>query len=328
MGHRGNMQKGESAISLALAVVVMFAILAIQRRWNPASLKDVASSAENFLLTTAGMRSGVPDLTGFEKVKTFRLGNYTAGLYRASPAPLVFAPGRFVIYDLAHKPAFQMETLEGSRDPWTAIYDFAGRRGLPVPGSKKPPDYMRDLTGDGTPDVVVGRFSGGDHCCTMVTILELGKSAVKMLGRVDGLDGMPFEGVEIRRLNQDASWELVAHRPYLTGCGTHGDAADVLSVYAFKAGAFADQTSQFGSFLDTVLRQNLAKWRQEKSRTLELLQTLAADYALLGQKDEGQRFFAMNLNPFVPRLKTQGVDPNACLDDMANLLERLAPPTP
>lgn len=328
MGHRGDMQKGESAISLALAVVVMLAILAIQRRWNPASLKDVASSAENFILTTTGIGGGIPDLTGFEKIKTYRLGNYNAGLYRASPAPLIFAPGRFVIYDLAHKPVFQMETLEGSKDPWTEIYDFAGRRGLPVPGGKKRPDYLRDLTGDGAPEVVLGRYSGGDHCCTMATVVELGKSAVKVLGRIDGLDGMPFEGLEIRRLNQDPTWEFIAHRPYLTGCGTHDDAADVLSVFAYKAGAFTDQTSRFGGFMDTVLRQNLAKWRQEKSRTLELLQTLAADYALLGQRDEGQRFFAMNLNPFVPRLKTQGVDPNACLDDMANLLARLAPPIP
>ncbi len=328
MDHRVNMKKGESAISLALAVVVMLAVLAIQRRWNPASLKDVASSAENFLLTTTGIGGGVPDLSGFEKVKTYRLGGYNAGLYRATPAPLVFAPGRFVIYDLAQKPVFQMETLEGSRDPWTEIYDFAGRRGLSVPGSKKRPDYLRDLTGEGAPDIVLGQYSGGDHCCTMATIVGLGKSAVKLLGRIDGLDGMPFEGLEIRRVNRDPTWEFIAHRPYLTGCGTHYDAADVLSVYAYRAGAFTDQTAQFGGFMDSVLRQNLAKWRQEKSRTLELLQTLAADYAVLGQRDEGQRFFAMNLNPFVSRLKAQGLDPNACLDDMANLLARLAPPTP
>lgn len=313
---------------MALAVVVMLAVVAVQRRWNPASLKDVASSAESFILDRTGIGGGVPDLTGFEKVKTYRLGDYDAGLYRASPAPLIFAPGRLIIYDRAHKPVFKMETLEGSKDPWTEIYDFAGRKGLTVPGTRKRPDYFRDLTGDGQPDIVIGRYSGGDHCCTMATIVELGKTATKVLGRIDGLDGMPFEGVEIRRLNQDTSWELVAHRPYLTGCGTHDDAADVLSVYAYKDGSFTDQTPTFGTFLDTVLRQNLAKWRQEKSRTLELLQTLAADYALLGQKDQGQRFFAMNLNPFVPRLKTQGVDPNACLDEMASLLDRLAPPTP
>jgi len=38
-------------------------------------------------------------------VKTFLLGGYRAGLYRASPAPSVFAPGRIVIYDRQNQPS-------------------------------------------------------------------------------------------------------------------------------------------------------------------------------------------------------------------------------
>jgi hypothetical protein len=41
------MHKGESVISFALAVVVVLTFVALQRRWNPASLKEVASSAED-----------------------------------------------------------------------------------------------------------------------------------------------------------------------------------------------------------------------------------------------------------------------------------------
>jgi hypothetical protein len=36
----------------------------------------------------------------------------------------------------------------------------------------------------------------------------------------------------------------------------------------------------------------------------------------------------MNLNPFIPRLREQGVDPNACLDDVSNLIARLTNGTP
>src|SRR3990170_5540594 len=110
------MQKGENVISVALAAVVVLSILAIQRKWQPSSLKEVASSAEEFILTTTGIRGQVPDLAGFEKVKTFRLDRYSAALYRASPAPLVFAPGRFVIYNRDNQPVFKLETLEGSKE--------------------------------------------------------------------------------------------------------------------------------------------------------------------------------------------------------------------
>jgi hypothetical protein len=321
-------QKGENIISLALAAAVLFAILAIQRRWNPASLKEVAVSAEDFLLTSAGIRGQIPDIAGYEKVKTFLLDSYRAGLYRASPAPLVFAPGRLVIYNRDNQMVFQLETLEGSKDSWTSLYDFAGRRGLPVPGSRGRSDYTRSLTGNGVPDAVIGQYSGGDHCCTVATIVELEKDAVKVLGRIDGLDGLPFEGLEIRRLDKGPSWEGIAHRPYMTSCGGHEDAADVLTVYTYADGRFTDQTARFPDYLGSVLRQNLAKWKQEKARSLQLLQTLAADYSLLGQKDTGKQFFALNLNLFLPTLTQRNLDPNACINDLENLLDRLPSVTP
>jgi hypothetical protein len=322
------MQKGENIISIALAAVVFFTTVAIQRKWNPASLKEAASSAEDFILTTTGIRGQVPQISGYEIVKTFRLEPYRAALYRASPAPLVFAPGRLVIYDARNAPVFKLETLEGSRDAWTALYDFRGRHGLPAPGGRARPEFMRDLTGDGTPDIIVGQYSGGDHCCTIATVVELGKESVKNLGRIDGLDGLPFEGLEVRRMNKNPGWELIAHRPYGTTCGTRQEDADVVSVYAYVDGRYTDKTATFPDYLSELLRQNLAKWKGEKTRSLELLQTVAINYAMLGQRDEGARFFAMNLNLFMPDLKTRGVDPNACIDDLEALLGRVPSITP
>jgi hypothetical protein len=317
------MHRGENVISFALAVVVVLTFVAIQRQWNPASLKDMASSAEDFILTSTGIRGQVPDLVGYEKLKTYRLDSYRAALYRRSPASLVFAPGRFVVYNRNDQPVFKLETLEGSRDSWTALYDFNGRRGLSLPGGRGYPEYTKSLTGDGVPDVAIGQYSGGDHCCTVVTIVELGKEAVRVLGQIAGSDGLPFEGVEIRNLHKDKSWEFVAHRPYMTICGGHSDAADVLSIYAFVNGKFVDNTSQYPDYLAAIQRQNLAKWRQEKNPSLGLLQTLAVEFAQLGQKDEGKRFFAMNFNPFLLHLQQRGVDPNVCLEDLENLMDRL-----
>jgi len=317
------MHKGENVISFALAVVVVLTFVAIQRQWNPASLKDMASSAEDFILTSTGIRGQVPDLVGYERLKTYRLENYRAALYRRSPASLVFAPGRFVVYNRDNQPVFKLETLEGSRDSWTALYDFNGRHGLSLQGSRSHPEYTRALTGNGTPDVVIGQYSGGDHCCTVTTIIELGSDAVTVLGRIDGLDGLPFEGLEIRDLHKDKSWECVAHRPYSTTCGDQAEPADVVSIYSFVNGQYVDNTNQYADYLTNILRQNLTKWRQEKNLSLGLLQTLAAQFAELGQKDEGKRFFAMNFNRFLPNLQKRGIDPNVCLDDLENLMDRL-----
>jgi len=50
---------------------------------------------------------------------------------------------------------------------------------------------------------------------------------------------------------------------------------------------------------------------------------VAAQFAQLGRKDEGKRFFAMNFNRFLPNLQQRGVDPNVCLEDLENLMDRL-----
>lgn len=317
------MQKGENIVSMALAAVVLLAVIAVQRRWNPASLKDVASSAEDFILNSTGIGGDVPDIAGYERLKDYNLGEYRAGLYRATPAPVIFAPGRLVIYDRADKPVFRLDTLEGSKDSWSALYDFNGRHGLPVPGSKVRPSYTRDLTGHGVQDVIVGQYSGGGHCCTVATILELGKDAVTPIGRIDGIDGLPFEGLEVRKLTRGANWQCIAHKPYATSCGNHFDAADVLAVYAFTGDGFQDETANFEDYLQEVLHQDVAKWGQVKNRNMSLLQTVAADFAVVGQKDAGKRFFALNLSQIMPTLQRNNVDPNACLDALESLLDRV-----
>ena len=146
---------------------------------------------------------------------------------------------------------------------------------------------------------------------------------LRPIGRIDGIDGLPFEGLEVRKLSKGANWQCIAHRPYATACGTHFDAADVLAVYAFTGGRFQDQTANFGDYLQEVLRQDLAKWRQEKNRSMDLLQTMAVDFAVVGQKDAGKRFFALNLNQLMPSLQSHNVDPNACLDALESLVDRV-----
>lgn len=317
------MQKGQNAISVAMAAVILLIFIAVHERWQLAGFKRIAASAQQYVLATTGLSGQTPQLPGFEKVKTFTLGNYQATLYRASPAPLVFASGRFVIYDEGNKPVFKVDTLEGSREPWTAVYDFAGRNGRSLTGRRSKPNFTLDLTGNGTLDALIGQYSGGDHCCTIATIVELGKESVSVVGRIGGLAGLPFEGLEVRKVDKDPIWEIIAHQPYRTLCGGHEDAADVPAIYAYNNGQYEDQTSQHVEYLRELLERNLQKWGREKERSLQLLQTIAATYALLGEREQGKRMFAMNLPALLPDLRQRGVDINVCLDDATGLLDRL-----
>jgi hypothetical protein len=307
---------------VALAGAVLLTTLLVRNDWQSTSLEDVASSAEEFIFRTTGIGQ-VPDIAGYERLKTYRLGRYRAGLYRVAASPLAFTPGRFIIYNRENQAVFKLETLESAQGAWTQLYDFAGRQGLAVPGSRARPLYTRSLAGNGQPDVVVGQYSGGERCCTTVTIVELEKDAAQSLGQIEPLDGLPFDGLELRRVAREPAWDIVAHHDYQTLCS---GSVDLPSVYAYAGGQYTEQNTRSVEYLKSAIEQNLARWSREKSRSIQLLQTLAADYAMLGKRDEGERFFNLNLPPLLPELEKSGVDSGACQEDVASLLDRLAAP--
>jgi hypothetical protein len=50
---------------------------------------------------------------------------------------------------------------------------------------------------------------------------------------------------------------------------------------------------------------------------------VAVDDAMVGQKDVGKRFFALNLSQFMPTLQSHNVDPNTCIDSLESMIDRL-----
>jgi hypothetical protein len=318
--------KGEYAISVTIAGAVVLIALLFLTRWQPQKLRDMASSAEEFILTSTGLAGQVPDIAGFEKLKTFRLGSYRAGVYRITPSPLLFAIGRFVLYNRSNQPVLRLETLEGSREVWTDLYDFAGQHGAQARGIRARPAYTRNLAGSSDPDIIVGQYSGGDHCCTTATVVELGKESAKVLATIEAVDGFPFDGLEVKKLDKGPDWQIVVKRRYETLCGPSEDGADVVSVFAYSGGQYTDQTLRFTNYLGSLLRQNLEQWSEVKKRTLRLLQNVAAEYAMIGQRELGKRFFAADLPQFAPELEKNNADPEACQEDLEYLLDQLPSP--
>ena len=111
---------------------------------------------------------------------------------------------------------------------------------------------------------------------------------------------------------------------YTTACGPSEGDPDVPAVYAYSDGAFRDQTPRHAEYVEGVLHEDLGKWVAVKIRSLQLLETVALDYALLGQREESERFLSTNLTPFLPQLKVQGVDPKACAASLESLPEGVA----
>jgi hypothetical protein len=60
-----------------------------------------------------------------------------------------------------------------------------------------------DVTGDGLPDLVVGEWTGGAHCCFNASVFELGPQ-VKLLAVIEGRDEAP----EFRDVNNDGIPEV------------------------------------------------------------------------------------------------------------------------
>lgn len=317
------MRKAETVVSIALGAALLLAAVATERRTRPAGgIRPAHSVADPGSKETGDNQPASPE--GYERVRGYDLGAFRAEVYRARPGQLDFAPAQLVVYDRAGRAALTLEGLESTQRPWMLLYDFRGHDGVQAPGSRTPAVYTQNLSGNGKPDIVIGRYSGGEHCCTTVTVAELDGDSVRTVGHIEGLSGLPFEGLEPRKLDRGPGWRLVAHRKYRTPCGLPDDAADVASVYAYSDGKFTVETPRYTAYFEALLRRNLARWARRDQRSLGLLSTLAFDYAGLGRTEESKRFLTVNLPQFEPQLEAAGVEPQTCTDYLETLADQIA----
>ncbi|MFC4427917.1 hypothetical protein [Deinococcus navajonensis] len=108
-------------------------------------------------------------------------------------------------------------------------------------------DFCGDLTGDGVPEVILGQFSGGAHCCFVYSIYSL----TTPLRRILYAPTAHSDGFEITQLDGRGPKELVTgdwRFAYAYGL-SFADSPALPQVYAFRAGQYVMATRDHPQFL-------------------------------------------------------------------------------
>jgi hypothetical protein len=171
-------------------------------------------------------------------------------------------------------------------------YAPSGKRGGPL--------QVRDLNGDGEPEVLVDAYSGGAHCCALTEILGFTGSAYSTLEAFWG-----NTGYDLTDLDSDGRPEFVSADDAFAGAFTSYAASFfpplVLDYDAAAKGGFRDVTRGFPSLARKNMRDALHTLRQARRRhyeTLGIVAAYVADLYLLGRGREAR--------PYLRRARRRG----------------------
>lgn len=108
-------------------------------------------------------------------------------------------------------------------------------------------DYCGDLTGDGVPEVILGQFSGGAHCCFTYSIYTL----TTPLRRILYAPTAHSDGFEVAQLDGQGPRELVTgdwRFAYAYGL-SFAESPVLPRVYAYRGGQYVQATRDYPQFL-------------------------------------------------------------------------------
>ncbi len=184
----------------------------------------------------------------------------------------------------------------------------AGRttlRRLPITGRgatgmlTRPQVTVRDVTGDGVPDVIVDIFTGGAHCCSISTIVRsTPKSWNRSLITKDWAD----HGYRLVDTGGSSTPEFLTDDPRFTNLyASYAASANPIRIYSAEGGQLRDVTTQFPDWI----RSDVTRWekvwndaaKESDPQIVADLRTSSAaawiaDLALLGEYDAAKAVFA------------------------------------
>jgi hypothetical protein len=167
-------------------------------------------------------------------------------------------------------------------------------------GDRKGALQVRDLNGDGEPEVLVDVFSGGAHCCALTEILRFTGSAYATLEAPWG-----NTGYDLTDLDADGRPEFVGADDAFAGAFSSFAAsffpARILDYDPATSHGFRDVTRGFPSAVRKNVRRALHELRSARRHhyeTLGIVAAYAADLYLLGRGRE--------VRPYLKRARRRG----------------------
>ena len=230
------------------------------------------------VLTLTALLCAAP--VALAKTETAKSGDVTATLTYKGKEPC-FTPAHLTI------------TQAGLTVFDTAVKLPRGACGL-VRISDRSAMRLRDLDGDGEPEVLLSAYSGGAHCCVSVLVY-------RFLQFDNTYQRIPFDfgdpGYVLRDLNKDRRPEFVSGDNRFTDLFTsHAASAEPIAIYQFGEGKFTNVTRKFRSAVRADARRLLRFYRQElrqprANRDVRgLVAAYVADEYLAGRRKQGLAF--------------------------------------
>jgi hypothetical protein len=178
--------------------------------------------------------------------------------------------------------------------------DRAGRRlyDAPVNACCQPQStkalHVRDLDGDGEPEVWVDIWAGGAHCCTQMELLRYSGGAYHAQERV-------FEtGYHLKDLDRDGKPEFMTNDYGFAYAFTFFGASPFpVRVFSYRAGAFTDVTKTYPALVRkdrNLYRRLYRKGIRHHVASLGWLAGWTADEYVLGHRKSADRRLTRELH--------------------------------
>ncbi len=145
------------------------------------------------------------------------------------------------------------------------------------------PLVVRDLDGDGEPEVLLGLYWGGAHCCSWLRLYRFDPERNRYVPQNHWWGELKAD-YRLRDLDGDGRPELVAGDDRFMWLSYYS--ADPIQIWSYRQGRFRDVTRRFPK----QVAQDARKWwrfyledRRKHDSARESLAAWAADQYLLGQ---------------------------------------------
>jgi hypothetical protein len=150
-----------------------------------------------------------------------------------------------------------------------------------------------DLESNGQPDVVLGLYTGGAHCCFVYQVYRLDPGTLTYV-KTEHFFGNA--GAAIKDLRHDRHLEFVStNDAFYYQFGSFADSGAPVQIWRFSAGKFVDITRHFPG----VIRKDAALWWRLFTHHYDagegLIAPWAADQDLLGHPAQVKRTLARQL---------------------------------